>query len=122
MALIGEALKWQQHQAAVKQDVDDMYPTTLSHTIKAITNLVLSGLKDVTGRGVMGAAQGLGSVAFAKASVSLENLLLEECNRFTLTRIIVALSFQSLVIQKCPGFGSASLAMIVQIVSPTSAY
>ncbi|KAG4943975.1 hypothetical protein JHK84_048035 [Glycine max] len=235
MALIGEALKWQQHQAAVKQDVDDMYPTTLSHTIKtfsdsmnlqevvmmhddvvlcvyfsrdsemlafesedrkikvsntclhlrwwyfmkncevattlgsgeityfvllppfynighygkAITNLVLSGLKDVTGRGVMGAAQ-----AFAKASVSLENLLLEECNRFTLTRIIVALvnikmklkslslvkymgvkdidmevsilspceSFQSLVIQKCPGFGSASLAMIVQIVSPTSAY
>ena len=31
-------------------------------------------------------------------------------------------SFQSLVIQKCPGFGSASLAMIVQIVSPTSAY
>ncbi|KAH1203142.1 EIN3-binding F-box protein 1 [Glycine max] len=144
----------------------------IGHYGKAITNLVLSGLKDVTGRGVMGAAQvpltvtsckGLtntcieaigkgcinlnGSVAFAKASVSLENLLLEECNRFTLTRIIVALvnikmklkslslvkymgvkdidmevsilspceSFQSLVIQKCPGFGSASLAMIVQI-------
>ncbi|KAG4933800.1 hypothetical protein JHK87_047802 [Glycine soja] len=116
----------------------------IGHYGKAITNLVLSGLKDVTGRGVMGAAQGLGSVAFAKASVSLENLLLEECNRFTLTRIIVALvnikmklkslslvkymgvkdidmevsilspceSFQSLVIQKCPGFGSASLAMI----------
>ncbi|RZB57626.1 EIN3-binding F-box protein 1 [Glycine soja] len=120
----------------------------IGHYGKAITNLVLSGLKDVTGRGLCLCqcffVSDSGSVAFAKASVSLENLLLEECNRFTLTRIIVALvnikmklkslslvkymgvkdidmevsilspceSFQSLVIQKCPGFGSASLAMI----------
>ncbi|KAJ1443894.1 Leucine-rich repeat [Sesbania bispinosa] len=170
-------------------NITDFSLAVIGHYGKAITNLVLSGLQNVTERGfwVMGVAQGLqklvsltvtscrgitdasieamskgctnlkqmclrkccfvsdnGLVAFAKAAGSLESLQLEECNRITQSGIIGALSIiktklksltlvkcmgvkdidvevsmlspceslRSLAIQNCPGFGSASLAMI----------
>lgn len=170
-------------------NITDFSLAVIGHYGKAITNLVLSSLRNVSERGfwVMGVAQGLqklvsltvtscrgvtdvsieaiskgcinlkhmclrkccfvsdsGLVAFAKAAVSLENLQLEECNRFTQSGIIGALSniktklksltlvkcmgvkdidvevstfspcesLRTLTIQNCPGFGSASLAMI----------
>ncbi|KAK7388684.1 hypothetical protein VNO78_23509 [Psophocarpus tetragonolobus] len=170
-------------------NITDFSLAVICHYGKAISNLVLSGLKNVSERGfwVMESAQGLqklvsltvsscrgvtdtsieaigkgcinlkqmclrrcclvsdsGLIAFAKAAVSLESLQLEECKRFTQSGIIVALSniktklkslnlvkctgvkdidmevsmlspcksLQSLAIQNCPGFGTASLAMI----------
>ncbi|XP_061344539.1 EIN3-binding F-box protein 1-like isoform X2 [Gastrolobium bilobum] len=170
-------------------NITDFSLAVIGHYGKAITNLVLCGLQNVSERGfwVMGVAQGLqkivsftitscrgvtdasieamgkgcnnlkqmclrkccfvsdsGLVAFAKAAVSLESLHLEECNRVTQSGIIGALSniktklksltlvkcmgvkdidvevsmlspcesLRSLAIQNCPGFGSASLAMI----------
>lgn len=170
-------------------NITDFSLAVIGHYGKAITNLVLNGLQNVSERGfwVMGVAQGLqklvsltvtscrgvtdasieaigngctnlkqmclrkccfisdsGLVAFAKAAGSLENLQLEECNRVTQSGIIGALSniktklksltlvkcmgikdidvevsmlspcesLRSLAIQNCPGFGSASLAMI----------
>ncbi|KAL2338383.1 hypothetical protein Fmac_012829 [Flemingia macrophylla] len=170
-------------------NITDFSLAVICHYGKAITNMVLSGLKNVSERGflVMGVAQGLqklvsltvsscrgvtdtsieaigkgcinlkqiclrrccfvsdrGLVVFAKAVVSLESLQLEECNRFTQSGIICALSniktklkcltlvkcigvkdidtelsmlspcesLRTLSIQKCPGFSSASLAVI----------
>ncbi|KAK7330103.1 hypothetical protein VNO77_24289 [Canavalia gladiata] len=170
-------------------NITDFSLAVIGHYGKAITNLVLSGLQNVTERGfwVMGVSQGLqkllsltvtscrgvtdasieamgkgctnlkqmclrrccfvsdgGLVAFAKAAGSLESLQLEECNSVTQAGIIGALSniktklksltlvkcigvkdidvevsmlspcgsLRSLTIQNCPGFGSASLAMI----------
>ncbi|OIV99909.1 hypothetical protein TanjilG_26247 [Lupinus angustifolius] len=170
-------------------NITDFSLAVIGHYGKAITNLVLCGLKNVTERGfwVMGVAQGLqklvsfsvtscrgvtdasieamgkgctnlkqmclrkccfvsdsGLVAFTKAAGSLESLQLEECNRVTQSGIIGALSniktklksltlvkcmgikdidvevsmlspcesLRSLSIQNCPGFGSASMAMV----------
>ncbi|CAL0330498.1 unnamed protein product [Lupinus luteus] len=170
-------------------NITDFSLAVIGHYGKAITNLVLCGLKNVTERGfwVMGVAQGLqklvsfsvtscrgvtdtsiqamgkgctnlkqmcirkccfvsdsGLIAFTKAAGSLESLQLEECNRVTQSGIIGALSniktklksltlvkcmgikdidvevsmlsgcdsLQSLSIQNCPGFGSASMAKV----------
>jgi len=161
----------------------------IGHCGKAITNLALSGLRNVNERGfrVMGVVEGLqklvsltvtscqgvtdisieamgrgfpnlkqiyvrkccfvsdhGLVEFARSAISLENLQLEECNRFTNCGILYALSIiktklksltlvkcmgiediavevfmlsscrylRSVTIRNCPGFGSASLAVI----------
>lgn len=170
-------------------NITDFSLAVIGHYGKAITNLVLSGLQNVSEKGfwVMGNAQGLqkltsltvtscrgitdvsleaigkgcinlkqmclrkccfvsnnGMVAFAKAAGSLECLQLEECNRVTLSGIVGALSncgtkLKSLTLVKCmgirdmalgfampspctslrsssvrycPGFGTASLAMV----------
>ncbi|KAE9609720.1 hypothetical protein Lal_00006514 [Lupinus albus] len=170
-------------------NITDFSLAVIGHYGKAITNLVLCGLKNVTERGfwVMGVAQGLqklvsfsvtscggvtdasieamgkgctnlkqmclrkccfvsdsGLVSFTKAAGSLESLQLEECNRVTQSGIIGALSniktklksftlvkcmgikdidvevsmlspcesLRSLSIQNCPGFGSASMALV----------
>lgn len=170
-------------------NISDFSLAVLGHYGKDITNLVLSGLQNVSEKGfwVMGIAQGLqklvsmtvtscrgitdvgleaigkgcinlkqiclrkccfvsndGLVAFAKAAGSLESLQLEECNRVTQLGIIGAISnfgtklksltlvkcmgirdmtlgfplpspcisLRSLSIRNCPGFGTASLAMV----------
>lgn len=170
-------------------NITDFSLAVIGHYGKAITNLVLSGLQNVSEKGfwVMGNAQGLqkltlltvtscrgitdvsleaigkgcinlkqmclrkccfvsnnGMVAFAKAAGSLECLQLEECNRVTLSGIVGALSncgtklksltlvkcmgirdmalgfampspctsLRSLSVRYCPGFGTASLAMV----------
>ncbi|KAF1887374.1 hypothetical protein Lal_00040976 [Lupinus albus] len=170
-------------------NITDFSLAVIGHYGKAITNLVLCGLKNVTERGfwVMGVAQGLqklvsfsvtscrgvtdasieamgkgctnlkhmcirkccfasdsGLIAFTKAAGSLESLQLEECNRVTQSGIMGALSniktklksltlvkcmgikdidvevsvlsgcesLRSLSIQNCPGFGSASMAIV----------
>lgn len=170
-------------------NITDFSLAVIGHYGKAVTNLVLSGLKNVSERGfcVMGVAQGLqklmsltitscqgvtdasieamgkgfphlkqmclrrcsfvsdiGLAAFAKCTRSLQSLQLEECNRFTQCGIFYALSniktklksftlvkcmgikdidvevsmlspcksLRSLTIQNCPGFGSASMAVV----------
>ncbi|XP_059637954.1 EIN3-binding F-box protein 1-like [Cornus florida] len=170
-------------------NITDFSLAVIGHCGKAITNIVLNGLQNVSEKGfwVMGNAQGLqtltsltitscrgttdvsleaigkgcpnlkqmclrkccfvsdyGLVAFAKAAGSLESLQLEECNRITQSGILGALSncgsklkslslvkcmgikdlaletptlspcesLRSLSIRSCPGFGSASLAMV----------
>ena len=170
-------------------NITDFSLAVIGHYGKAITNLVLGGLQNVSEKGfwVMGNAQGLqkltsltvtscrgitdvsleaigkgcinlkqmclrkccfvsnnGMVAFAKAAGSLECLQLEECNRVTLSGIVGALSncgtklksltlvkcmgirdmalgfampspctsLRSLSVRYCPGFGTASLAMV----------
>lgn len=170
-------------------NITDYSVAVIGHYGKAITNLVLCGLQNVSQRGfwTMGTARGLqmvssltitsckgitdlsleavgsgcpklkhiclrkccflsddGLVAFAKATSSLESLHLEECNRMTQMGILTALSCSNsrlksvslvkcmgikdlstefpllspceslhcLSIRCCPGFGSASLAMV----------
>uniref|UniRef100_A0A5B7AM40 Putative EIN3-binding F-box protein 1-like n=1 Tax=Davidia involucrata TaxID=16924 RepID=A0A5B7AM40_DAVIN len=170
-------------------NITDFSLAVIGHYGKAVTNLILSGLQNVSEKGfwVMGNAQGLqrlasltitscrgttdasleaigkgclnlkqmclrkccfvsngGLVSFAKAAGSLESLQLEECNRITQSGILGALSncgsklkslslvkcmgikdlaletpilspcnsLRSLSIRFCPGFGSASLAMV----------
>ncbi|XP_061992266.1 EIN3-binding F-box protein 1-like [Rosa rugosa] len=170
-------------------NITDFSLAVIGHYGKAVTNLVLTGLQNVSEKGfwVMGNAQALqslisltitscrgttdvsleaigkgctnlkqmclrkccfvsdnGLLAFSKAAGSLESLQLEECNRVTQSGIIAALSncgaklrsltlvkcmgirdivvgvpmfspctsLRSLSIRNCPGFGSASLAVV----------
>ncbi|MBA0703573.1 hypothetical protein Golax_015888, partial [Gossypium laxum] len=83
--------------------ISDFSLSVIGYYGKSVTNLMLSGLRNVSEKGfwVMGNAQGLqncrfvsddGLLAFSKSQGSLECLQLEECNKVTQSGIIGFLS------------------------------